>query len=404
MPTFLEARQRVLDRAALLKPVHLPLSHALGRAVAADLRATEPVPPFTNSAMDGFAVRHEDLHPGLRLAVAGDLPAGAVPIQTLSPGKAIRIMTGAAIPAGADTVVPVEHTHFGTDWVEIQHIPRLGANIRTVGEDIPAGSLVVAAGTALRPSEIAVLAATGFASVPVHPKARVAVLTTGDELVDCSQNPGSGQIRDANLHALCAQIESFGAEAVSFARIPDRCEAVDAALREALSRCDVVLTTGGVSVGDYDFVKPAIESLGAEQVFWRVDQKPGAPLGFWVLDGKPIFGLPGNPVAAMLMTEEYVRPALRRMMGFRLLRRPVRLGTMESAWRKREDDARVHFLRVTVREEEGILRTTPTGPQGSGILSSMLKANALAILWEHEYELPAGSPVTLHLTDLPEDH
>lgn len=408
MKTFLEARQLVLDLVAPLPPHRVALGQALGLAVAADLYAGEPMPPFTNSAMDGFAVRAADgltarENAPVRLRVTGDLPAGGVATLSVDSGTALRIMTGAPMPAGADAVVPLEHTQSGADWVELRRPVRPGANIRQAGEDIPAGGLVVAAGAPVRPGEIGVLASTGFVTVPVFPRARVAILTTGDELVDCGTVPGPGQIRDANLHALCAQIASFGATPISFPRIPDRRERVEASLNEALEACDVLITTGGVSVGDCDFVKPALELLGAEPVFWRVAQKPGGPLGFWMLGGKPVFGIPGNPVAAMLMAEEYVRPALRRMMGFRHLHRPERTGILEQAWRKSGPDGRVHFLRVIVREEGGTRFAALTGPQGSGILSSMLRANALAVIQQDDLAIPAGGRVLLHLTEMAEE-
>lgn len=404
MLKFLEARQIVLDRIHPLAPCRVALTEALGRTVAEDLHAAEPVPPFTNSAMDGFAFQSVQRMESLRLRVCGELLAGQVPTRPVEAGQALRIMTGAPLPEGADTVVPLELTRVSGEWIELLKPVRPGANVRLAGEDISRGGLVVAAGTTLRPGEIGVLASVGLAQVPVFPRARVAVITTGDELVDCAQVPGPGQIRDANLPALCAQIEAFGAEARPFARVPDRPEAMEAALREALESADVILTTGGVSVGDCDFVKPVLEALGAEPVFWRVAQKPGGPLGFWMLNGKPVFGIPGNPVAAMLMVEEYVRPALRKMMGYRHLFRPERVGLLDKAWSKGGPDGRVHFLRVALREEGGALHATLTGPQGAGILSSMLRANALALISEDETAIKAGGPVRLHLTELAEDH
>lgn len=408
MLKFLEARQLVLDRVTPLSPQRLPLLQALGLAVAEELRAEAPVPPFTNSAMDGFALRAGDCMAAtsgnpMRLPVAGDLAAGGL-ASALAPGTAVRIMTGAPMPEGADTVVPIEDAAHGTDWVELQRPLRHGANVRLAGEDIPEGGLLVGPGTVLRPGEIGVLASTGFAEVPVFPRARVAILTTGDELVDCGSEPGPSQIRDANIHALSAQILSFGAIPCPFPRVPDQRDRVEAVLGEALATCDVLITTGGVSVGDYDFVKPVLEAMGAEQVFWRVTQKPGGPLGFWVLGGKPVFGIPGNPVAAMLMVEEYVRPALRKMMGFRHLHRPERPGILDQPWRKSGPNGRTHFLRVIVREEGGVRRVALTGPQGSGILSSMLRANALAVIAEDEDAFLAGGSVHLQLTEAAEDH
>jgi molybdopterin molybdotransferase len=408
MLRFLEARQLVLDSVAPPEAWEAPLAEALGLAAARDIHAPEPVPPFTNSAMDGFALRWEDTARAseaapVRLRVAGRLAAGQVEEQPLRSGTALRIMTGAPLPPGADTVVPLEQVRVEGDWVILERPIRMGANVRRAGEDIPEGGRVLEVGTALGPSEIAVLAATGFDRVPAFSRPRVAVLTTGDELVPCGERPGPGQIRDANLPALSAQLAAFGALPVPFPRVPDGPEALRAVLERALEDCDVVLTTGGVSVGDCDFVKPVLEALGARNLFWRVAQKPGGPLGFWLAGAKPVFGIPGNPVAAMLMVETYVRPALRKLMGFHHLHRPEQRAVLEGGWRKSGADGRVHFLRVAAWEEEGRWRAALTGPQGSGILSSMLRANALAVIPEEQTEVPEGGEVLLHLTDRRED-
>jgi molybdopterin molybdotransferase len=231
----------------------------------------------------------------------------------------------------------------------------------------------------------------------------VAVLTTGDELVDASERPGPGQIRDANIHAICAQVAACGAIPVPFARVRDDRAALTGVLRKAME-ADAILTTGGISVGDYDFVKAILEELGAERVFWKVAQKPGGPLGFWMLGDKPIFGIPGNPVAAMLMVEEYVRPALRRLMGFAKLHRPVAEASLAGGWTGKAGDHRTTFLRVVARREGGRLHARLTGPQGSAILSSMLQANALAVVPAGMGRVEPGGLVPLHLTEEAEDH
>lgn len=408
MPTPTEALALILDRLAPLPPVTAPLGGALGLAAAGSLASAEQVPPFTNSAMDGYAVRAGDLaaaspeHP-VRLQVLGDLAAGAVPDRPVAPGTAWRIMTGAPLPDGADTVVPVEHTVRGADWVEVRSPLQKGVHVRHAGEDIRAGLALVPAGHALRPGDLGVLAAVGMPAVAVHPRARVAVLTTGDELVDVSEKPGPGRIRDANIHAVCAQVAACGAIPIPFPRVKDDRATLSAALREAL-QADAILTTGGISVGDYDFVKPILEELGAERVFWKVAQKPGGPLGFWMAGSKPVFGIPGNPVAAMLMVEEYVRPALRRLMGFSALHRPVAEAVLEDGWTGKAGDRRTTFLRVVARMEGGRLRARLTGPQGSAILSSMLHANALAVIPAGTDRVEPGGAITLHLTELAEDH
>jgi len=407
MPTPAEALTLILDRLAPLPARRLPLEAILGMATAEPLISTATVPPFTNSAMDGYAVRAADLagaspeHP-VRLRVLGDLAAGGVPLGAVGPGEALRIMTGAPMPEGADSVVPVEDTSRGEDWVEVAAPLRAGIHIRLAGEDLREGQRLVPAGQGLRPGDLGVLAAAGIPTVAVHPRVRVAVLTTGDELVDVSEEPGPGRIRDANIHAVCAQVAACGATPVPFPRVPDDRATLLGVLRRALE-ADVVLTTGGISVGDYDFMKAMLEELGAERIFWKVAQKPGGPLGFWMLGGRPIFGIPGNPVAAMLMVEEYVRPALRKLMGFTKLHRPVVEARLEDGWTGRTDQ-RTTFLRVVARREAGGLSARSTGPQGSAILSSMLSANALAVIPEGVARVEPGAIVRLHLTEEPEDH
>ena len=407
MPTPSEALRLILDRVAPLPPRRMPLASLLGMAAAEDLVSAATVPPFTNSAMDGYAVQAADLagatpeHP-VRLRVLGDLAAGAVPLNAVGPGEALRIMTGAPMPEGANSVVPVEDTSRGQDWVETAKPLRVGIHIRLVGEDLRPGQVLVKAGHGLRPGDLGVLAAAGISTVSVHPRVRVAVLTTGDELVDVSEEPGPGRIRDANIHAVCAQVSACGAIPVPFPRVPDDRATLMGVLRKALE-ADVVLTTGGISVGDYDFMKALLEELGAERIFWKVAQKPGGPLGFWMLGGKPIFGIPGNPVAAMLMVEEYVRPALRKLMGFAKLHRPVADARLEDGWTGRTDQ-RTTFLRVVTRREADGFHARTTGPQGSAILSSMLSANALAVIPEGVARVEQGGAVMLHLTEEAEDH
>lgn len=408
MPTPAEALALILDRITPLPPRRLPLAEALGLAAAEAITSGEQVPPFTNSAMDGYAVRAADLAEAspespARLRVLGDLAAGAMPDRPVAPGTAWRIMTGAPLPDGADSVVPVEDTIRGEGWMETRKPQRKGIHIRLAGEDIQAGLALVAPGQALRPGDLGVLAAVGLSAVPVHPRVRVAVLTTGDELVDASEKPGLGQIRDANIHAICAQVAACGAIPVPFARVPDDRAALASVLREAM-QADAILTTGGISVGDYDFMKGMLEELGAERIFWKVAQKPGGPLGFWRLGATPVFGIPGNPVAAMLMVEEYVRPALRRMMGFAKLHRPLAEASLEGGWTGKAGDPRTTFLRVVAWREGERLQARLTGPQGSAILSSMLHANALAVIPAGTDRVESGGKVQLHLTELAEDH
>jgi molybdopterin molybdotransferase len=404
-----EALKAILDHATPLTPVTIALDDAVGLVLAEDVMARGNVPPFANSAMDGFAVIAADIQQAsesapARLHILEDVLAGSVATQPVRPGTAIRIMTGAPLPDGADTVVHVEVTRVNGDDVLILLALKKGVNVRRAGEDMIDGVVVLTAGTVLRPGEVGVCAAAGHATVTVYPRAQVAVLTTGSELVDAAQVPGPGQIRDANAHSLRAQVAAMGAEPLVFDRVPDTREAVRSALEQALAQTDVVLTNGGVSVGDYDFVKDVLQEMGAELVFWRVKQKPGKPMAFWTLGSKRIVGLPGNPVSCMVCTEEYVRPLVRRMMGHSLLYRPVRTAVLDERYTKGSDARRAHFVRVRLQERDGVLHAKPTGPQGSGILTSMALATGIAVLPEETPAVEAGQSVHVQLTDLPEDH
>jgi molybdopterin molybdotransferase len=404
-----EARDTILANATLLAPETMPLDDAAGLVLAQDVMAWGNVPPFANSAMDGFAVRSDDIaqaseaHP-VRLHILEDIPAGHVATGVVSPGTAMRIMTGAPLPGGADTVVHVEVTRVeGSDVLILLALKR-GWNVREAGEDMQDGAIVLPAGTVLRPAEIGVCAAAGHAAVSVIRRARVAVLTTGNELVDAASRPGPGQIRDANAHSLGAQVAALGALPVVVARVPDTPDAVRSALQQMLRDTDVVLTNGGISVGDYDFVKDVLEHMGAQLVFWRVKQKPGKPMAFWTLGDKRIIGLPGNPVSCMVCVEEYVRPLVRAMMGHVLLHRPVRTCALDSGYDKSGDTGRLHFVRVHVTDDRGELHASVAGAQGSGILTSMARANGIALIPEDVNLVERGTPVQVQMTDLPEDH
>ncbi len=409
MPTCSEALQLILDSVTPLPARSTVLFDALGLVLAETQTSPETVPPFTNSAMDGYAVRAQDCDgatPGTpaSLEVLSDLPAGSVATDAVRPGTAIRIMTGAPLPAGADSVVPVEATASEGSRVRIAAPVKKGANVRLAGEDLEAGEELLPKGFALTPAALGILASVGLARVDVHPRPRVAILTTGDELVAAAEKPGPGQIRDSNIQTMCGQAVAFGAVPIPFPRVPDTREAVTAALGRARDTADVIVTNGGISVGDYDFIKAVLVDLGAREVFWKVKQKPGGPLGFWLLDGKPVFGIPGNTVAAMVCMEEYVRPALRKLMGHTLFRRPEVTGVFEGAFRKSVQDGKVHLVRVRARREEGRLVVAPSGPQGSGILSSMLRSNALALVPADALALKTGDEVPVHLIEEPEDH
>ena len=408
MTTCNDALRLVLDSVSPLPAKPTALSDALGLVLASRVVSPETVPPFTNSAMDGDAVRADDCETAspeapVPLEVLADLPAGSVATEEVRPGTAIRIMTGAPLPAGADAVVPVEATTSEGSRVRVAAPVKRGANVRLAGEDLREGEELLPAGFALTPAALGVLASVGLAEIPVRPRVRVAILTTGDELVDASAKPGPGQIRDSNVQTMCGQAAAFGAVPVPIPRVPDTREAVTAALARARAEADVIVTNGGISVGDYDFIKAVLGDLGAREVFWKVKQKPGGPLGLWLLDGIPVFGIPGNTVAAMVCMEEYVRPAIRKMMGRPKLLRPEVSALFEGNFRKTAPDGKVHLIRVRARREGNRVVVSPSGPQGSGILSSMLRSNALALVPADALSLKSGDEVLVHLVEEPED-
>lgn len=408
MTTCSEALRLILDSVSPLPARPVPLFDALGLVLAERVVSPETVPPFTNSAMDGFAVRADDCASAspaspVSLDVLADLPAGSVARHEVVPGTAIRIMTGAPLPVGADAVVPVEATVAEGRRVRIAAPAKRHANVRMAGEDLHEGDELLPAGFALTPASLGVLASVGLPAVPVRPRVRLAILTTGDELVDASEKVAPGQIRDSNIQTMCAQARLFGAEPLPIPRVADTREAVLAALSRARETADAIVTNGAISVGDYDFVKPVLKELGAREVFWKVKQKPGGPLGFYLLDGKPVFGIPGNTVAAMVCMEEYVRPALRKMMGHQKLLRPEATALFEGTFKKSAPDGKVHLIRVRARREGGRVVVSPSGPQGSGILTSMLRSNALALVPEDAIALKSGDEVSVHLIEEPEE-
>ena len=410
MKTYEEALQLALSRAFTLSSKLMPLMEALGLVLAEDIISKDSVPPFTNSAMDGFAVRAADCalasaSSSVMIKIIGEIQAGQSAVGYLGALTSYRIMTGAVMPPGADTVIPSEEAKVLDDgWLEVSKQPQHGDHVRIVGEDVTKGQVAVSKMRLLRPAEIGVLATIGCVEVPVYPRPVVAVITTGNELVDAVEQPGFGQIRDANIYSICAQTRAVGAVVLPYPRVLDRLDIVTDVLAKAVTDADVVLINGGISVGDFDYAKTALNNLGAEQIFWRVAQKPGGPLGLWILNGKLVFGIPGNPVAAIIMFEEYVRPVLRKIMGYKYLHRPEQIGIVDADWCKHGSVGRMNFLRVITRVHEQRLHVAPTGPQGSGLLSSMMCANALALIPAGTGRIPAGGEVLLHLIDEPENH
>ncbi len=402
-----EALDVILASAVRSAPVSVPLTEADGHVLAEDIIAGHDVPPFDNSAMDGYALLAADIAQASEDNPAGltlieEQPAGKATDVKVASGTAIKIMTGAPVPAGADVVVPIERTRGDGDTVSILVALPPGNNIRRAGEDMPRGSVAVAAGTPVTPVVVGLLASLGYANVPVFGKPRVAVIGTGNELIPMDQPLAPGKIRDSNSYALTAQARACGAAVNRLGVAGDTKEDVARLVKAALNEADVVVTSGGVSVGDYDFVKDVLAEMGAELKFWGVKQKPGKPLAFWVLGEKLIFGLPGNPVASVLCFEEYVRPALLKMMGKKELLRPVVRAALAHDVKKKP--GRQHFLGVKVTAVDGGYEAAVNGRQGSGILKSLAGADGIAVVPKDAVQMKAGETVEVQLITLPEDH
>jgi molybdopterin molybdotransferase len=391
-----EALERILGVFHPLEPEPVPILEALGRVLAEDVYADADIPPYANSSMDGYAVLAADTagasrQSPSRLHVVADLAAGYVAEVAVTPGTAMRIMTGAPIPPGADAVVRVEDTAAQGEWVQILTQVPVGQYIRPAGEDVRQGELVLQRGTTVRPQEVGMLAALGHEEVQVFRRPRVAILATGDEVVEIGAPLAPGKIRDANSYSNAAQVVKHGGLPIMLGIARDRVEELTERIRAGLAQgVDLFLTSGGVSVGDFDLVKDVLAAQG-EISFWRVRMKPGKPLAFGRIGGVPVLGLPGNPVSVMVSFETFVRPALLKMQGVTDWERPTAEAVLMDAVKRK--DSRRHYLRVRVEEHEGEYRAYLTGGQGSGILSSMVRANALAIIPEDWTHAPVGARV-----------
>ncbi len=400
-----EALERILAEITPLTITRVPLSETLGLVLADDVIAQEDIPPFANSAMDGFALLSQDsqLRDGKppRLSITGGVAAGYVANHAVEPGTAMRIMTGAPVPPGADTVIQVELTRSEgpeSEWVEILQAVRPGNNIRPAGEDMRRGQTVLLRGTEIGPWEIGVLATLGWANVPVIRHPRVAILGTGDEVIDVDEPLRPGKIRNSNSYLLEATVQRAGAEPQRLGVARDTEESLREKFTEAI-RCDLIITSGGVSVGEFDLVKNIMTEQG-EIHFWRINMRPGKPVAFGHIGNVPLLGLPGNPVSAAVTFELFGRPIIRKMLGHTQLLRPqvevvVEDGVSERVMRR-------HYVRARVEWRDGHFVAHTTGNQGSNIMTSLLNANALLIVPEGGTLIPPGGKAKAIMLDWPE--
>ena len=397
MITVAEHLARILEVVQPLEPLQLSLQDAHSCILTEDVVAPEPLPSFDNSSMDGYAVRAADVAgagPGspVVLPVTGDVAAGPASPLRVQPGVCVRIMTGAMMPAGADAVVPLEWTDGGVAQVTITRAPDVGAHVRRVGEDVAAGEVVLESGSHLGAVQIGLAAAVGRSRVLVRPRPRVVVVSTGSELTDTGVPLTPGKIYDSNSIALTAAAQEAGAIAYRVGIVPDDPRQLAATLEDQLVRADLLVTSGGVSVGAYDVVKEVLSRLGTVQ-FDKVAMQPGMPQGFGTIgpDSTPVFGLPGNPVSALVSFEAFVRPALRTMLGATPVERPrvraITTQTLTSPPGKRS------FLRVHLEVKKGSYVVTPVSGPGSHLLAGLSRANALALVPEGVDKVAVGEPV-----------
>ena len=403
MITVQEALDTILKEVAPLMLESVRLEDALGRTLGEDVRARWPNPMWNNSAMDGYAVRSVDTlgaseEGPVRLKVIYDLPAGSMPGRPVGQGEAIRIMTGAPMPDGADGVIMVEKTGAAPDnGVLIRAVVKPGEHVRVCGEDFKKHDVVVKKGAIIRPAETAMLAATGAPFVFVYKRPRVAVISTGDELVDISQTPPPGKITNSNGYTLAALVAECGAEPIQLGIARDNRESLLEKLKQA-AEADCIVSSGGVSVGDFDFVKDVLKELGSRMLFWKVAMKPGKPLAFGVIGGKPAFGLPGNPVSSMVAFEQFVKPALFKMSGRAEIERAALPASLEKDLRIKS--GRVNFIRAAMRIDATGITVTPLDGQGSALLTTMVAANSYIVVPKESEGFKKGDMVKVQPFDM----
>ncbi|NLF11137.1 MAG: molybdopterin molybdotransferase MoeA [Anaerolineaceae bacterium] len=411
-----EALAEILSHVRPLNPERVAILDALGRVLAEEIVSDIDIPPFDNSAMDGYAVRAANVagaspESPVRLAVTGSVAAGYVSSGRVEPGTAIRIMTGAPLPDGADAVVPFEDTgdmdrskearlEEPASEIEVRRAVHSRDNTRPAGEDIRRGEVAMAAGRVIRPQEIGVLASLGRETVLVHRRPRVAILATGDELLEIQEPLAPGKIRNSNEYTNAALVTRTGGVPIRLGIARDTRADLTDKIRQGLEQgADLFLTSGGVSVGDYDVVKDVLGTEG-EMQFWQVNMKPGKPLAFGLLPGGvPLIGLPGNPVSAMVSFEQFARPAILKMLGHQDLDKPTVRAILDEPL---TNSGRRGFIRVVVARRPDGYHARTTGEQGSGVLTSMAKANGLAIVHEGILRVDAGTEVVVQMLDWPE--
>ena len=391
--SFEEARRLVLDVVPQQPQELVDLEQALGRTLARSVRSPCDIPPFDNSAMDGYAVRVADLADlPADLIVGEEIAAGQYPERTVTSGTCSEIMTGAPLPHGADAVVPVEWTHQTKNGsVQINQAVQPGAHVRPAAGDVQKGQVIFEQGQVVTPPVVAMLAMLGIANVPARSAPRVAIIATGSELVNVSEEPGQGQIRNANGPALSAQVQTAGGVPLPPLLSTDGLQPLRAAAEKALD-AEVLVFSGGVSVGKHDYVKEVLDAMGMETLFWKVRQRPGKPLVFGMLQGKPVFGLPGNPTAAAVCFEQYVRPALAAILGRKEILRPLYFAELTAPVQKKS--GLHYFSRGRISSDDaGCLRVGIAGPQASGRYAAMTQANCIFHMPEPMENPPAGTRV-----------
>ncbi len=396
-----DALNQILEVIVPLGREKVSILDSIGRVIDEDIYANRNIPPRDNSAMDGYAIRWEDTRgasiskPAI-LKVIEDIPAGTIPRMSVGTGESSRIMTGAPIPDGANAVVRVEDTEKDGQRVKVFVKAKEGQDIRPAGEDVREEELVISQGNVVRPAEIGMLAALGRSFISVYQRPLIAVVATGDELVDIDEYPTSWQIISSNSYSIAAQIIDCGAIPLQIGIAKDKRDDLVSKFKAAL-RADIIVSSGGVSVGDYDLVKDVMNEVGNQMKFWQVAMRPGKPLAFGSMNGIPVFGLPGNPVSSMVSFEQFVRPSILKMMGHRNLFRRIVRATLKDDITKKKGTR--HFIRARVNYENGRYFATITGEQGSGILKSMVMANGLIILPEYAASVKKGEKVSIQLID-----